>query len=456
MLIKTFKILFLTLFLAFLANQGHAQVKTRILFLFDGSGSMWGVWEKEQKINIAKRLLTQLIDSLGRIPEIEIAFRAYGHSSPKELKDCKDTKLEVPFGPNNKDKIIEKLKAIVPKGTTPIAYSLAQAANDFPPTKQVRNIIIIITDGIEECKGDPCAVSIALQQRGIVLKPFIIGLGIGEDLAKQLECAGNFFNAKSEKAFSQLLNVVVSTAINSTSAQVNLLDIYNKPSETDVNMTFYDNRTGIIHYNFYHTFDALGLPDTLFLDPVFKYNITVHTIPPVHKSNVELIPGKHNIIPISAPQGYLKLVIEGITNYPKLFCIVKNLSTGEIINVQEFNKTEKYLVGKYALEILSLPRTHKTIEIQQNSTTTLQIDQPGKVSIYTGLPMLASIYQMVDGKLEWVCNLDPAITYQNQTLIMQPGTYTISYRRKNSFITYYTNELTFKVSSGTSINLNLQ
>jgi len=110
------------------------------------------------KIKIAQRLLGEVIDSLSVRPDIMMAFRAYGHQSPvisREQRDCEDTKLEVPFGTGNADFIRKKLDEIVPKGTTPIAYSLGQAANDFPPCDNCRNIIILITDGIEECDGDP-------------------------------------------------------------------------------------------------------------------------------------------------------------------------------------------------------------------------------------------------------------------------------------------------------------
>jgi Ca-activated chloride channel homolog len=450
--ISTFLLLGMVLCLSQTAQT--QPIRTRILFVFDGSGSMFGMWENDQKINIAKKLLVNLVDSLGNIPGIEIALRAYGHQTPKAMYDCKDTKLEVPFGPSNKQQIIEKLKGIVPKGTTPIAYSLSMAANDFPSVKGVRNIIILITDGIEECKGDPCAVSIALQQRGIILKPFIIGLGINEEIASQLECAGNFFNAKKEKDFREILNVVVSNALNSTTAQVSLLDIYGKPTETDVNMTFYDAKSGMIRYNFYHTLNENGLPDTLFLDPFYKYNIVVHTMPHVEKSNIQLNPGKHNIIAIPAPQGNLDLKISGFTSYPKLQCIVRQADQCQILNIQDVNKPEKYLVGKYDLEILTVPKMFlEGVEITQDHTYTIEIDQPGKVSFFSAQNMIGSIYRMNTGTFEFICSIDP--TTRSQVLIMQPGSYTIVYRRTTARITYYTNQLEFKISSGVSTAINL-
>ncbi len=436
-------------------TQAQNKKKTRILFLLDGSGSMWGMWENEQKIVVAKRLLTQLVDSLGDLENVELALRAYGHRSPKARQDCKDTRLEVPFGVNNKQQIIEKLKEIRPKGTTPIAYSLSMAANDFPKAARTRNIIILITDGIEECGGDPCAVSLALQQRKVMLKPFIIGLNIDARFADQLDCVGNFFNATEEKAFGEILNVVISNALNNTTTQINLLDSYGKPTETDANMTFYDIKSGMIRYNFYHTLNSKGLPDTLFIDPLYKYNITVHTIPPVYKDNVELVSGKHNTIAIDAPQGYLKLKINGITNYLDLQALVKKQNSNEIIHVQHFNTTEKYLTGKYDLEILTLPRLKlQGIEIKQSHTNTIEVPQPGKLNIFSYQYMRGSIYKLVKGKLVWITEINPEV--KTQVLVMQPGEYRIVYKRKDAIVTLYTSEKKFTITSGGSTNVNLR
>ena len=104
---------------------------TRILFVFDASQSMSGTWESDEKINIARQILTDIVDSLEHVNNVQMALRVYGHQSPVPPQDCSDTKLEVPFGPNNAAKIREKLRYITPKGTTPIAHSLALAVTDF-------------------------------------------------------------------------------------------------------------------------------------------------------------------------------------------------------------------------------------------------------------------------------------------------------------------------------------
>jgi Ca-activated chloride channel family protein len=149
---QSFKYL-LVLLLAFGAFKpvpvvAQQKVKTRILFLLDASGSMYASMDKDNRINVAKRIMSKLMDSLENAKGVEVALRVYGHRSPPAQHDCKDTKLEVPFAPHNHAAIKKEVAKIVPKGTTLIAYSLQQAAYDFPKEPGVRNVIVLITDGI--------------------------------------------------------------------------------------------------------------------------------------------------------------------------------------------------------------------------------------------------------------------------------------------------------------------
>jgi Ca-activated chloride channel homolog len=426
---------------------------TNILFLFDGSGSMNAKWQTAPKIDVAKRLMRELLDSLRYIPNVQLALRVYGHQKPFPPQDCDDTKLEVPFGKGNISTIQDVIMKLSPKGTTPIAKSLELCANDFPQA-QGRNIIILITDGIEECGGDPCAATVALQKKGIFLKPFVIGLGLDESLKKNFDCVGRFYDATNEVMFKQALNVVISQALNPTTMQVNLLDQAHNPTETNVNMTFYDQHTGAIRYNFIHTLNSKGMPDTLIVDPLSTYRIVVHTIPEVSKESVALTPGKHTTVGIDAPQGYLALSTKGLIEYKKLQAIVRKHYEMQTLNTQSFNSTEKYLVGKYDLEILTLPRTYvENVDISQSKTTTLEVAQPGIVSfIYTG-PGYGSIYLEDKGSLHWIYNLDAAV--YKETVVLQPGKYKAVFRPKAAKESIYTVTKSFEVISGTSVAVQM-
>jgi len=105
------------------AKPAPAQL-TRILLIFDCSNSMFGIWESDSKFNIAKRLVSQMVDSLGREQNVQLALRCYGHQKKYPPQDCDDSKLEVPFARDNAWLIKAKLNKVGPSGTTPIAQSL--------------------------------------------------------------------------------------------------------------------------------------------------------------------------------------------------------------------------------------------------------------------------------------------------------------------------------------------
>lgn len=463
MLIKVKKKYSLVVLFFLIALLLNAQVKkdnndhiptTRILFVFDGSQSMYAGWQSDIKINIARKLLSKILDSLQNVENLELALRVYGHQHQYPPQVCNDTKLEVPFGKDNAQQIKHRLKSITPKGTTPIAYALEKAGGDFTPCADCRNIIVLITDGKEECGGDPCEVSRKLQKKGLILKPFIIG--IGRNIRGDFDCVGTYFDASSEEQFQKALDVVVSQALNSTTAQVNLLDEYSKPSESNINMTFYDDFSGLPKYNFIQTLNSKGLPDTLIIDPLPVYDLVVHTIPPIRVENIKLTSGQHNTISADVPQGFLRLKTGGISGTLKhLQCIVRKDGEMNTINVQNFETKEKYLTGKYDLEVLCLPRIYiEDVEISQSHTTTVEIPVPGIAVINKTTYGYGSLYQVTGKKLLWIYNLRENNPHQ-ESLILQPGKYKVVFRSKYSDRAMFTIERSFIVEPGKSTNVKL-
>lgn len=436
-------------------EQKKPEPLTRILFVLDASQSMYGRWQSDMKMTIARKLLSNLLDSLNNVENIDLALRVYGHQYRFPPQVCNDTKLIVPFGGDDNIKDIKhKLRTLTPKGTTPIAYALEQAGTDFPECDNCRNIIVLITDGLEECDGDPCAVSKSLQKKGVVLKPFIIG--IGKNFQEAFDCVGTYFDASNEKDFSKALNVVISQALNSTTAQINLLDEYDKPTETNVSMTFFDDFSGLIKYNFVHTLNNNGVPDTLVIDPLLTYNIVVHTIPPRSAEKIVLTAGKHTTIGIKCPQGTLDLNLEGRDRTVKdLKCIVRENNKMETLNVQQFGQTEKYITGLYDLEVLTLPRMFiDDVEIKQSHTTTISIPHPGIAVIDKKAAGYGGIYLEKDNKLEFVYNFTEN-SLDRETIVLQPGNYRVIFRSKYSKRSMYTVEKRFTVESGKSVNVHL-
>ena len=435
----------------------RSQVTNRILFIFDDSYSMYAPWNSNIKIEVAKKIMGEFLDSLKTIPDLELALRCYGHQTfIRPDRNCKDTKLEVPFASASKSAplIKQRIQKLEPLGTTPIAYSLGESASDFPPRTNCRNIIILITDGIEECGGNPCEVSAALQKKGIFLRPFVIGVGLDVKFADVFGCMGKFYDVSNEANFKDVLNLVLTEAISQTTVQVDLLDITKKPTETDVNMTFYDSKTKQVKYNYLHTLNHRGNPDTLVLNPNCNYDLIVHTIPPIEKKNIVIQKGKHNVIPLDAPQGYLKLELEGQVNKYYPTTVIRKKGEMNTLSIQDFGKTEKYIVGKYDLEILTLPRIKlNDVEIIQSTTNTIKVPTSGNVYLTKSNKGYGSIFTDDGKKLIWVCNLNTNL--QNEIIYLQPGNYKLEYRYEGAKETLQTIERKFTIISSVTNNLRL-
>ncbi|MGB2279618.1 MAG: vWA domain-containing protein [Flavobacteriales bacterium] len=431
--------------------QKDKQV-TRVLFIFDASQSMYAQWDGNSRMEIAKELLSNMLDSLDNKENLQVGLRCYGHQKPSPPQDCRDTRLEVPFGNNTIPAIKNRLKTLRPKGTTPIAKALESGALDFPAvTSNSRNIVILITDGIEECGGDPCAVSRLYQEKKIILKPFVIGIGLSEEYKKNFECVGTFYDARNPDEFKNILDVVISQVLNSTTAQVNLLDENEMPTETNVPLSFYDSFSGILQYNFIHTMNSRGNPDTLNIDPVLSYKVVAHTIPQTEaEGDWKLIPGKHTTIPIKCPQGTLS--ISSAINKTKVECIIREKGKTETLNVQQLNTKQRYLTGEYDLEILTLPRIYETVRVNQSESTNVKIPEPGLVVLSASSSPYGSIFE-VSNELKWVCDLNTK--KGRQALYLLPGKYKVVYRAKNASSSEYTKEKTFKVSSIKTVSLKL-
>ncbi|RAV99676.1 von willebrand factor type a [Pseudochryseolinea flava] len=426
--------------------QQKIPEKTRILFLLDGSGSMLENWGRphQTKMSMAKIILSQIIDSLKQNKNLELALRVYGHRSPREQNNCKDTQLEAPFKANNHQLIIDKINDIKPKGVTPITYSLEQAALDFPANPGYRNIVILITDGIESCGGDICATSRALQAKGIFLRPYIIGLGLRAE--ENLNCAGKFINADTPGKFHDILNDAIEKSFSKTTVSVELLDAQNQPRESNVNIMFINTTTNMTMYDFIHYRDAQGNPDTVQIDPVVDYDLIVSTIPQTVVRSVSIKTGSHNVIRIPVPQGNLRIEQEGRKN-DALESIVRQKGEPGIIMVQKGNAAIRYLIGKYEVETLTFPRRKFQVEVQSNKTQVITLPPPGVVNVNTVSPGYGSLYEMKsDGSWEWVTHLNDLKS--QFTLNLLPGTYKIVFRVKNTTGSKYSAYKIFQLKSG--------
>lgn len=427
-------ILFLS-FVLYNCSDSSAQSFTlsgtqRILIILDASGSMAAKWQSKSRFELAKEILISITDSIYKSNKnIEFGLRVLGYQSHKDLNNCMDSKLVVPFGKNNTDRLKSSLDNITPKGQTPLAYSLLQATKDFPKDSISGHSIIIITDGIETCKGNACEASMKLSEKRISVKPYIVGLGISDSMINFYKCVGQVVNANDEQDLNGVIRAAIKQALNKTTLQLNLLNANGQPLETNIAFTLYDHVTHKVRYQFIHRLDLLNNPDTLLIDPKGIYDLTVHSIPEVRKENIELSPGRHNIIAIDAPQGTLYLEYEGVksSSLNSVQCIIRKAGSPQILYVQDIGTSTQYLIGKYDLEVLTLPRLYVyDLTIAQSSVTTQKVSVPGYLQINTTEPAVVSVFNMQNEKMNLVHDFHSVTG--NQNLNLQPGNYKVIYR----------------------------
>ena len=450
-----FRVLFLLLLAGAFVPAARAQNApvekpkiTRILFLLDASGSMMALWEGQPRWNVAKRMLGKMVDSLNAYPNLELGLRVYGHQSPNADKNCEDSRLEVPFAPRNAKAIKDKLTTLKAQGNTPITYSLMASANDFPTDKASRNVLLLVTDGLESCNADPCAASLALQRKHVFLKPFVIGIGAEKDFGKQLECLGQYYNAAEVKTFRTVMNDVIAKTLSKTTVAVNLTDEAGRPVESNVNMTFVNNVTDQPEYNYVHYRDAQGKADVLDIDALQSYDLEINTVPPVRQKNLAIKPGTANVLNFKTPQGTLVLQSPQLTPNPygTMAAVVRN-AAGTVVSLP-FGSRQKLLAGTYEVEVLTLPRLVRRLAVKQGQEVVVTYPAPGTLNITTDLKGYGSIYRLNDDESQtWLYAL-PDGGSSRVNVPMQPGAYRLVFRSKNSNGSKFTDVRNFSIRSG--------
>jgi len=439
-------------------NQKYKPELTRILVVLDGSGSMKENWNGRTKFQTATALLSKVIDSIEqKNPNVEFAVRVFGYQYSREQKNCTDSKLLIPFSKQASTKIKTVISAIVPKGMSPIAYSLQQCANDFPADDKCLNAIILITDGIENCDGDFCRAVEDLAKQHIALKPFIVGLNVDEVGSKKYTCSGQFYNSANEASLYNTVGVIIKQTLNTTTAQVNLIQANGHPSVTNIPFTLYDHFNGKVLYNYIHTLTNKDLPDTLFLDPVSVYDLVLHTTPSIRENKIELEAGKHNIIALDVPLSEVKWAIAGAnyTNNTAQILLREKNENNRILTAFEWNESQVFLADKYEFTALTLPRFTIDTTMASLGNLTVPFLHSGLLTIIPNADFMASIYAEAGGKLQLQSRLNLAAGKSSE-LKLQPGKYTIVYQSVKSFDSETTKSKQFVIEEGRTNIIYLQ
>jgi Ca-activated chloride channel family protein len=190
-----------------LASAGTA-LADRAIIVLDASGSMWGQIDGEAKITIARETLGSVLKSIP--PELELGLIAYGH---RDKGSCSDIELVVPPATGTGDAIAAAANRISPKGKTPLSDSVRIAAEELRYTED-KATVILVTDGLETCDADPCALANELEASGVDFTAHVVGFGLSSEEGRQVAClaentGGKYISAGNAEALGAALTETV-------------------------------------------------------------------------------------------------------------------------------------------------------------------------------------------------------------------------------------------------------
>lgn len=199
-------------FIAALLAQGVLAApllaEGKSIIVLDASGSMWGQIDGRPKLEIARAALGSVLSGLD--PATEIGLMAYGH---REKGSCADIELVVPPAPGTAQAITDAANAMKFLGKTPLTEAVRRAAAELKSTEE-KATVILITDGIETCEADPCALGAELETSGVDFTAHVVGFGLTAEEGATVAClaentGGKYIQAKDAGSLVEALKTTV-------------------------------------------------------------------------------------------------------------------------------------------------------------------------------------------------------------------------------------------------------
>jgi len=153
------------------------------VLVLDASGSMWAAQEgKKTRIEVAREVMDSYFQQ--RDASMPLAVLVYGHN---RRNDCSDIEVIAPMGRHDGPQMAQRLRQLNPRGMTPLTESLRQARAQIPATAESADIVLV-TDGLETCQGDPCALAAEIAAEGIDIRAHVVGFGMSRMEVESLSC----------------------------------------------------------------------------------------------------------------------------------------------------------------------------------------------------------------------------------------------------------------------------
>jgi hypothetical protein len=179
--------------------------------VLDTSGSMLERFGGERRIDIAKRVLAEMVRR--DLPEgLPVAMRTF----VQQRRSC-DTELAVPLGPLDPEALAMHVEGlgILRSVRTPLAKAIRAVADDLEGVTGPR-IVIVVSDGAESCGGDPAREVRRLKAQGVDVTLNVVGLALDDARVRRsirrlaALGGGSYFDARDPAEVASAIRTAVS------------------------------------------------------------------------------------------------------------------------------------------------------------------------------------------------------------------------------------------------------
>jgi len=215
------------------ATEGLSDIN--LIVILDSSGSMAEKIGSQAKIDVAKKAVSDLLIKMPK--GVNTGLVVYGHKGSNSAADkslsCKGIEEVVKLGTNNSSNIIAAMDSFNPKGWTPIAGSLDFAKNIFKNSgTSNKNYLILVSDGVESCDGDPLTAAEGLKAEIPGIKLNVIGFTNDSKTQEFLEKiatvgGGSYLTASNSSDIAKAFNDEL-LAIKEDCLSVTLFQMYSR------------------------------------------------------------------------------------------------------------------------------------------------------------------------------------------------------------------------------------
>lgn len=184
--------------------------------ILDTSGSMLREADDVRHIDAAKDSLSRLVRD-GLVPGLPLALRTFGSDGKGRKAACRST-LTGGLDPLDREVMLDVVASVAARKRTksPIAASIVAAADDLAGRSP---IVVLVTDGDENCGGDPIREIDALRESGVPITLNVVGFALEDDTLRETMTAwaragsGRYFDATNTDELAAALTQAATAVI---------------------------------------------------------------------------------------------------------------------------------------------------------------------------------------------------------------------------------------------------